>query len=112
MTKVVQPPKPFGCRRPPPPPISISEPFDDEVGKRLQLHGLIDEALRGVLAPGDRRHVRPSFRLYTADFRRPSRDAQARDATIAGWRRRWFYARVQDAQHLPITALLSALGAP
>jgi len=72
----------------------------------------MDEMLRGVLAPGDTRHVRPSFRLYTADFRRPSRDARARDATIAAWRRRWFFGRVQDAQHLPLSALLSALGAP
>ena len=112
MTAVVRPPRPFGCRRPPPPPVSISEPFDDELGERLQLHAFVDETLRGVLASGDTRHVRPSYRLYTTDFRRHSRDARARDASTAAWRTRWFYARVQDAQYLPISALLSALDAP
>jgi hypothetical protein len=112
VTKVIRPPRPAGCRQGPPPPTSITEPFDDELAQRLQLHTSADEALRGVLAPGDRRHVRPSFRLYTTDLRARPRDARAREAMFAAWRTRWFFARTEDAQHLPMAALLSGLGRP
>lgn len=112
MSNVIRLPKPFGCRQPPPPPTSLIEPFNDERSVRLSLHLSADSMLRGVLAFGDRRHVPPSRRLYTSNFNSTPASTAARDADIAAWQRRWYIARLQDAQNLPASTLLSALEPP
>jgi hypothetical protein len=112
VTTRIRPPRPFGCRRPPPPPSFSMEPFEDELAKRLQLHAMMDNSLKGVLTPGDTRHVPPSRRLYTPDYRRAAQDTRARDVSSESWRRRWVLARGQDAKYLPLSALLTALGGP
>jgi hypothetical protein len=111
VTKTVTPPPPFASR-PRPKVVTLTEPFDDELSKRLALHALADLSLSGVLAPGDRRHVPPSRRLYIPDLRASPRTAAARDAVVDAWRVRWFTARVLETQHQSLAQLLFALAAP
>ena len=50
--------------------------------------------------------------MYATDLRQTPRDAQASESTFDRWRAAWFYALAEEAQHLPLTALVTGLAGP
>jgi hypothetical protein len=107
----LKPPIPPGCR-PAPKFVSLTARLDEALEIRRTLRVSADASVRGVLAPGDRRHVPPSFRMYTTNLRGSPRNAQASEAAFDRWRQAWFYALAEEVQHASMAALLTAMDGP
>jgi hypothetical protein len=113
MPKKVEVPKPYNCRRPPPP-TPVGESFDDELSKRIALHRSLDEAFQTTNPPSEPgAHIPPSWRLYAPLTARPS-SAAAWATEVRAWRSRWRIATALDEKYaLSVTAqLMLALELP
>lgn len=78
--------------------------FEEEVSLRSSLHISLDSAYMGVLAPGDRRAVSASKRLYEY--------SGGWNKQIEVWRLRYALAWKIQLGHLPLWALMSGIADP